>query len=163
MVVKSEKACKEDVMKCPHCDGLESRVIDTRASGERIRRRRECSSCNKRFTTYERIVLSNPMVVKRDGRREEFDRDKLSLGIRKACAKRPIAMGDLERMIDQVEARVYRLGKAEIPSQVIGDLVMERLRELDELAYILFASVYLPLTDLESMKKEVDRLLQRSE
>jgi transcriptional repressor NrdR len=101
------------------------------------------------------------MVVKRDGRREEFDRDKLALGIRKACAKRPIAMGDLERMIDQVESQVYRLGKAEISSQVIGDLVMERLRELDELAYILFASVYLPLTDLESMKKEVDRLLQR--
>jgi transcriptional repressor NrdR len=151
------------MMKCPHCDGFESRVIDTRASGERIRRRRECSLCNKRFTTYERVALSNPMVVKRDGRREEFDRDKLSLGIRKACAKRPIAMGDLERMIDQVEAQVYRLGKAEIPSQVIGDMVMERLRELDELAYILFASVYLPLTDLESMKKEVDRLLQRSE
>jgi transcriptional repressor NrdR len=101
------------------------------------------------------------MVVKRDGRREEFDRDKLSLGIRKACAKRPISMGDLERMIDQVESQVYRLGKAEISSQVIGDLVMEKLRELDELAYILFASVYLPLTDLESMKKEVDRLLQR--
>lgn len=148
-------------MKCPHCGSVESRVIDTRASGERIRRRRECSACNTRFTTYERVALSNPMVVKRDGRREEFDRDKLALGIRKACAKRPISMGDLERMIDQVESQVYRLGKAEISSQVIGDLVMERLRELDELAYILFASVYLPLADLESMKKEVDRLLQR--
>lgn len=150
-------------MKCPHCGDIESRVIDTRASGERIRRRRECSECKTRFTTYERVALSNPMVVKRDGRREEFDRDKLALGIRKACAKRPIAMGELERMIDQIESQVYRLGKAEISSQVIGDLVMERLRELDELAYILFASVYLPLTDLESMKKEVDRLLQRRE
>jgi transcriptional repressor NrdR len=148
-------------MKCPHCGGIESRVIDTRTSGERIRRRRECGACENRFTTYERVALSNPMVVKRDGRREEFDREKLSLGIRKACAKRPIAMGDLERLIDQVESEVYRLGKAEIPSQVIGDLVMDRLRDLDELAYILFASVYLPLTDLESMKKEVDRLLER--
>jgi transcriptional repressor NrdR len=148
-------------MKCPQCGGIESRVIDTRASGERIRRRRECGECKARFTTYERVALSSPMVVKRDGRREEFDRDKLALGIRKACAKRPIAMGELERMIDQVESQVYRLGRAEISSQVIGDLVMERLRELDELAYILFASVYLPLADLESMKKEVDRLLQR--
>jgi transcriptional repressor NrdR len=101
------------------------------------------------------------MVVKRDGRREEFDRDKLALGVRKACAKRPISMEDLDRMIDQVEADVYRLGKAEVQSSVIGDLVMERLEELDELAYILFASVYLPLTDLESMKQEVDRLLDR--
>jgi transcriptional repressor NrdR len=136
-------------------------VIDTRSSGERIRRRRECESCRKRFTTYERVVLSNPMVVKRDGRREEFDRDKLAVGIRKACAKRPISVEDLDRMIDQVEAQVYRFGKAEIPSQTIGDLVMDRLRELDELAYILFASVYLPLSDLESMKQEVDRLLER--
>jgi transcriptional repressor NrdR len=148
-------------MKCPHCGVSDSRVIDTRSSGERIRRRRECLGCHKRFTTYERVVLSNPIVVKRDGRREEFDPDKLALGVRKACAKRPISMEDLERLVDQVEAEVHRMGKVEIPSQVIGDLVMERLKELDQLAYILFASVYLPLTDLESMKAEVDRLLER--
>ena len=148
-------------MKCPHCDGSESRVIDTRSSGERIRRRRQCEGCGKRFTTYERVALSNPMVIKRDGRREEFDRDKLMLGVRKACAKRPIPMGDLDRMIDQVEAEVYHLGKTEIASQTIGDLVMDRLQVLDELAYILFASVYLPITDLESMKNQVDRLLAR--
>jgi transcriptional repressor NrdR len=105
--------------------------------------------------------LSNPLVVKRDGRREVFDRDKLAAGIRKACAKRPISMEELERMIDQIEADIYRLGKTEIASQAIGNLVMDRLQELDELAYILFASVYLPLTDLESMKQEVDRLLER--
>jgi transcriptional repressor NrdR len=134
-------------------------VIDTRSSGSRIRRRRECSACGKRFTTYERVVLSNPMVVKRDGRREEFDPDKLMLGIRKACAKRPISVEELERLVDQVEAEVLHMGKAEIPSRMIGELVMEKLRGLDELAYILFASVYLPLTDLESMKEEVDRLL----
>ena len=148
-------------MKCPHCGASPSRVIDTRSSGERIRRRRQCLSCRKRFTTYERVVLSNPMVVKRDGRREEFDRDKLALGVRKACAKRPISMDDLEKLVDQVEAEVHLLGKAEVRSQVVGDLVMERLKELDGLAYVLFASVYLPLADLESMKKEVDRLLER--
>jgi transcriptional repressor NrdR len=101
------------------------------------------------------------MVVKRDGRREEFDPDKLALGVRKACAKRPISMEALEKLVDQVESEVQRMGKAEIPSSVIGDMAMERLKELDELAYILFASVYLPLTDLESMKEEVDRLLAR--
>jgi transcriptional repressor NrdR len=148
-------------MKCPFCGSDDSRVIDTRTSGERIRRRRECGACEKRFTTYERVVLSNPMVVKRDGRREEFDPDKLALGVRKACAKRPISMEDLEKLVDQVESEVQRMAKAEVPSSVIGDLVMERLKGLDELAYVLFASVYLPLTDLESMKVEVDRLLAR--
>jgi transcriptional repressor NrdR len=148
-------------MKCPFCGSADSRVIDTRTSGERIRRRRECGACERRFTTYERVVLSNPMVVKRDGRREEFDPDKLAMGVRKACAKRPISMEDLEKLVDQVESEVQRMGKAEVPSRVVGDLVMERLKELDELAYILFASVYLPLTDLESMKAEVDRLLAR--
>lgn len=148
-------------MKCPFCGSADSRVIDTRTSGERIRRRRECGACEKRFTTYERVVLSKPMVAKRDGRREEFDPDKLALGVRKACAKRPISMEALERLVDQVESEVQRMAKTEVPSRVIGDLVMERLKELDELAYILFASVYLPLTDLESMKVEVDRLLAR--
>lgn len=148
-------------MRCPFCGSDDSHVIDTRSSGERIRRRRECVSCQKRFTTYERVVLSNPMIVKRDGRREEFDPDKLAHGVRKACAKRPVSMEDLERLVDQVESEVQRLGKAEIPSRVVGDMVMDRLKELDELAYILFASVYLPLTDLESMKEEVDRLLVR--
>ena len=148
-------------MKCPYCTASTSRVIDTRPSGERIRRRRECTVCKRRFTTYEYIALSNPIVVKRDGRREEFDRDKLLMGVRKACAKRPISMNDLERLMDQVEAEVHQLGKTEISSRAIGDIVMRRLRALDELAYILFASVYLPLTDLESMKEEVDRLLER--
>jgi len=148
-------------MKCPYCGSGESHVIDTRSSGERIRRRRECIDCQRRFTTYERVVLSNPMVVKRDGRREEFDPDKLAMGVRKACAKRPVSMEDLEKLVDQVESEVQRLGKAEVPSRIIGDMVMERLKDIDELAYILFASVYLPLTDLESMKEEVDRLLDR--
>jgi transcriptional repressor NrdR len=148
-------------MKCPHCGGKDSRVVDTREAGDGIRRRRECQDCNKRFTTYERVALSSPMVVKRDGRREPFDRDKLILGIQKACAKRPIAVEDIERLVSQVEHQVASLGKAEVKSQVVGDMVMEGLRELDAIAYVLFASVYIPLSDLESMKQEVDRLMER--
>jgi len=141
-------------MKCP-------RVIDTRVAGDGIRRRRECKDCNKRFTTYERVALSAPMIVKRDGRREPFDRDKLVRGIQKACAKRPIAIEDIERLVNQVEHRVHSLGKAEVDSRMIGDMVMEGLRELDDIAYILFASVYIPIADLDSMKREVDRLTER--
>ncbi|MDY7041267.1 MAG: transcriptional regulator NrdR [Chloroflexota bacterium] len=148
-------------MKCPHCEGRNSRVIDTRVAGDGIRRRRECQDCNKRFTTYERVALSTPMIVKRDGRREEFDRDKLILGIQKACAKRPIAVEDIERLVSHVEHQVHSLGKAEVDSRVVGDMVMEDLRELDDIAYILFASVYIPLADLKSMKQEVDRLTER--
>ncbi|HIP97433.1 MAG TPA: transcriptional repressor NrdR [Anaerolineae bacterium] len=148
-------------MKCPHCGGRNSRVIDTREAGDGIRRRRECKDCNQRFTTYERVALFSPMIVKRDGRREPFDRDKLMRGIQKACAKRPIAVEDLERLVSQVEHRVHSLGKAEVDSRVVGDMVMEGLRELDDVAYILFASVYIPLADLESMKQEVDRLMER--
>jgi len=148
-------------MKCPYCEGKNSRVIDTREAGDGIRRRRECQDCKRRFTTYERIALSTPLIVKRDGRREPFDRDKLMLGIQKACAKRPIAVEDIERLVSQVEHRVASLGKAEVDSRVVGDMVMEGLRELDDIAYILFASVYIPLSDLESMKKEVDRLMER--
>jgi len=136
-------------------------VIDTRVAGDGIRRRRECKDCNKRFTTYERVALSAPMIVKRDGRREPFDRDKLVRGIQKACAKRPIAIEDIERLVNQVEHRVHSLGKAEVDSRMIGDMVMEGLRELDDIAYILFASVYIPIADLDSMKREVDRLTER--
>jgi len=136
-------------------------VVDTREAGDSIRRRRECADCDQRFTTYERVALSTPMIVKRDGRREPFDRDKLMLGIQKACAKRPIAIEDIERLVNQVEYQVASLGKAEVDSRVVGDMVMEGLRELDDVAYILFASVYIPLADLESMKQEVDRLMER--
>lgn len=148
-------------MKCPHCSKANLRVIDTRAVNDGIRRRRKCQTCGRRFTTYERWASSDPLVVKRDGRREEFDRRKLLLGVRKACAKRPIASEDIERLVDQVECKVYALGKAEVKSEVIGEMVLARLKQLDEIAYIRFASVYLPLADLESIKREVDRLLER--
>ena len=148
-------------MKCPYCGEYDSRVIDTRPSGERIRRRRQCSACERRFTTYEYVALINPIVVKSDGRREEFDREKLMLGIRKACAKRPISIENLEKLVDQVEADMHHRGKVEIESRDIGDIVMERLKDIDEIAYLLFASVYMPITDLASMKEQVDQLLAR--
>jgi len=116
-------------------------------------------ACGRRFTTYETIAAT-PVVVKRDGRREEFDRNKVLAGIRKACAKRPIPFEALESIVDDVEDRVRSLGKAEVSSRQIGQWVLERLRELDEVAYIRFASVYLPLEDVESIKREIDKLLK---
>jgi len=150
-------------MRCPFCGAHQSKVVDTREAGESIRRRRECRTCGKRFTTYERIAPSIPQVVKRDGRREEFSREKILRGVRIACAKRPIATEDLERLVNQIETQVYALGKNEVPSRVIGDMVMEGLKKLDEVAYIRFAIVYLPLSDLESVQREIGRLLETKE
>jgi len=148
-------------MKCPYCGGGDTRVIDTRDARDAIRRRRVCQGCGERFTTYERALLSAPQVVKRDGRREEWDSGKLMGGLRTACAKRPIASEDIERLARQVEVEVIDLGCQEIKSEEVGARVLEKLRELDEVAYIRFASVYLPLADLEALKREVDRLLER--
>ena len=146
-------------MKCPFCGSSDSRVIDTREVGEGIRRRRECQACHERFTTYERVARVNLLVIKRDGRREPFDRDKLSEGIRIACAKRPIASERIEEVIDAIEAGLYRLGKAEVPSRVVGEMVMDRLRELDGVAYVRFASVYRSFADLQTLKREVDEMI----
>jgi len=146
------------MLKCPYCGSTESRVTDTRHSPKGIRRRRLCKNCGKRFTSYE-TVLATPMVIKRDGRREEFDREKLLAGIRKACAKRPIPYEAIERLADEVEDKIRAMGKAEVPSRLIGQMVLEKLKGLDEVAYIRFASVYLPLEDLESLKREIDKLL----
>ena len=148
-------------MKCPYCQGNDTRVTDTRGAGEGIRRRRECRGCGKRFTTYEHVAPSKPMVVKGDGRREEFDRAKLLSGVRKACAKRPISVEEVNRLVNAVEGRVLARKRGEVKSRVIGDMVMEKLKEIDEVAYIRFASVYLPLDDLNAMKQEVDRLLEQ--
>jgi transcriptional repressor NrdR len=146
-------------MKCPYCGASETRVIDTRDARDAIRRRRVCKGCSQRFTTYERAVLSAPQVVKRDGRREEWDFGKLLGGLRTACAKRPVASEAIERVARQVEAEVIDLGLQEIKSEEVGARVLEKLRDLDQVAYIRFASVYLPLADLEALKREVDRLL----
>ncbi len=149
-------------MPCPFCGADDSRVIDTRQVGDAIRRRRECQRCHQRFTTYERVAKINLLVVKRDGRREEFDRQKLFEGLRKACAKRPIPTEALNQLCDQVETQLFSLGQSEVPSRAIGEMVVEKLRDLDKVAYVRFASVYRSFTDLEDMKREVDGLLEQS-
>lgn len=145
-------------MQCPYCGHPDSRVVDTRTAGDSIRRRRECQSCHKRFTTYEQISEAL-LIVKRDGRREPFDRHKLLQGIRIACAKRPIAMADIERIVDQIEERLFSMGRAEVPSKVIGEMVLAKLKELDPLAYIRFAMVYMEMEDIQSLQRELDRLM----
>lgn len=146
-------------MPCPFCGAADSRVIDTRQVGGGIRRRRECQRCHQRFTTYEYAAKMNLLVVKRDGRREEFDRVKLYEGVRKACAKRPISMETMDQLVDQVESGLYSLGQSEVPSRVIGEMVMGKLKELDAVAYVRFASVYRSFADLEDLKREVDGLI----
>jgi len=145
-------------MNCPYCGGEESRVIDSRGLDKVVRRRRRCFACGARFTTYERIQPHDIFVIKKDGRREEFSRDKLSLGIRKACEKRPLPTGAIDKFMDNIEAELYEAGKNEIPSSYIGDLVMEGLRKLDHIAYIRFASVYREFADIGDLKQEVDSL-----
>jgi transcriptional repressor NrdR len=146
-------------MRCPYCGYLDSKVIDSRDNGETVQRRRRCERCSERFTTMERVLLNELMVVKRDGRREPFSREKLEAGLRHACQKRPIAVGELEAIVQEIENELYKLGKAEIESSVIGEMVMERLRKLDAIAYIRFASVYRSYPNLQAMRQEMDRLL----
>ena len=150
-------------MHCPYCNHPESRVIDSRDAPEGIRRRRECMQCGLRFTTYERIQTTALMVAKRDGRREEYNRDKLISSILKACVKRPLPTGTIEKLVDDIEAELQRLGRAEILSSNIGEMVMERLRVLDRVAYIRFASVYRDFADIESFKHEVEALQEALE
>lgn len=147
-------------MRCPSCHYQDSKVIDSRGVNEGVRRRRQCLHCGSRFTTYERAHAESFLVIKKDGRREEFSRDKLTAGIRKACAKRPVANETIEVRVDSIEEELHRLGKVEVPSSFIGELVMERLREMDRVAYIRFASVYREFADIETFKKEVDALIQ---
>ena len=146
-------------MNCPYCGYHDSKVIDSRDVNEGIRRRRQCLNCSSRFTTYERLQPASLFVIKKDGRHEEFDRTKLLTGIRKACEKRPLPTGAVDKLADDIEAELYHLGKAEIPSAVIGDMVMERLKSLDYIAYIRFASVYREFTDITALKQEVDTLV----
>jgi transcriptional repressor NrdR len=146
-------------MRCPYCGYFDSKVLDSRDNGETVQRRRRCERCSERFTTMERIVLNELMVVKRDGRREAYSREKLEAGLRHACQKRPIAVGQLEAIVQEIENELYQMGKAEIESSVIGEMVMERLRKLDAIAYIRFASVYRSYPNLQAMRQEMDRLL----
>lgn len=150
-------------MRCPYCGSSNSRVVDTREVGDAIRRRRECQDCDQRFTTYERVARVNLLVVKRDGRREPFDRQKLFEGIRRACTKRPISTDTIEHLVTNIETNLYNLGKTEVPSRQIGEMVIERLRDLDGVAYVRFASVYHSFEDLNAMKREVDEMVKRQE
>ena len=146
-------------MNCPYCGYHDSKVIDSRNVNEGVRRRRQCLSCGSRFTTQEQLQSASLFVIKKDKRREEFSRDKLLTGIRKACEKRPLPTGAVDKLVDDIEAELYHLGKAEIPGAVIGDMVMERLKNLDYIAYIRFASVYREFADISDLKQEVDTLV----
>ncbi|MDX9804057.1 MAG: transcriptional regulator NrdR [Dehalococcoidales bacterium] len=145
-------------MKCPYCEHPDSRVIDSRESSEGIRRRRQCISCSQRFTTYERLQPVVLYVVKKDQRREEFSKEKLLSGLRKACEKRPLPVARVEQMAEEIEADLLALGKAEISSSIIGDMVMEKLKMVDKIAYIRFASVYRDFTDIDALKSELEAL-----
>lgn len=147
-------------MRCQYCKNDRTRVIDTtHDSRGGIRRRRECEQCGQRFSTYERPIMTAPMLVKQDGTREEFDREKLLHGVRIACAKRPVSVADIERLVGEVEASLQAMGRKEISSRVVGDKVILGLKELDQIAYIRYAIVYLGLDDLQAIRNEIDRLL----
>jgi transcriptional repressor NrdR len=149
-------------MRCPQCGERETRVVDSRDLDDSatIRRRRECAACATRFTTYERIEAARLVVVKRDGARQEFDRDKLAAGLRKALTRRPVADGAAEAAADAIEAELRSAGASEVPSSKIGVLAMAKLRGIDQIAYIRFASVYESFEDLEDLKREVDTLYE---
>jgi len=165
--VKNRKPKKEEKnsMKCPFCGSLETQVLDSRDSEnlEAIRRRRECLKCHKRFTTYERIESVNLIVIKKDGRREEFAREKLKTGIVKACEKRPISEEEIEEMVDSIEFDLKNYKTTEIPSHKIGELVMKYIKRKDKVAYIRFASVYREFTDVEDFEKELGSLLRKKQ
>ena len=146
-------------MNCPFCASADTRVTDSRPDPDAgIRRRRECLACNRRFSTLERVELVAVAVIKKDGRREEFDRAKIISGVRKACEKRPIRSGAVEALADEVEQAVFALNKAEVASADIGELVMARLKALDHIAYIRFASVYRAFADVDELEQELEAL-----
>ena len=145
-------------MRCPFCSFRDSKVTDSRANDDGIRRRRQCISCGERFTTVETVQLSTVQVVKKDGRREDFNREKLLSGLRKACEKRSISVAQLDLLAVDIEARIASDGRPEVPSTFVGELAMDGLRRLDHIAYIRFASVYRAFTDIESLKEAVEAL-----
>jgi transcriptional repressor NrdR len=149
-------------MRCPYCQHPDTRVLDTTHDDAHggVRRRRECERCHQRFSTYERPILAMPLVVKSDGTREEFDREKLIQGLRIACAKRPVSAADIDQLVGKIELALQKLGRSEVSSRVIGDMVINGLKELDHIAYIRFAIVYLHLGDLHAIRNEIDHLLE---
>lgn len=150
-------------MKCPFCDELEDKVVDSRMAkeGEVIRRRRECLGCKRRYTTYERVEEILPMVVKKDGRRESFDRTKILVGLKKACEKRPISTATIEDVTDHIEKRIQEMGETEIESRIVGEELMKELHQLDQVAYVRFASVYREFKDIDQFMDELKTLAQQ--
>lgn len=148
-------------MKCPYCSFYDSKVIDSRPTeeGQVIRRRRECTECNKRFTTYEKIEKIPLIVVKKDGNRESYDRNKLLNGIIKACEKRPVSMGEIESIVDHIEVTLSNSLEKEVTSVNIGEMIMNKLKDIDEVAYVRFASVYRQFKDLNTFMEELKKLL----
>jgi len=150
-------------MQCPYCQSKDTRVIDTtKDSRGGVRRRRECQHCKQRFSSYERPILATPLIIKENGSREEFNREKLLRGIQISCAKRPVSAANIDRLVSEVETALQSLGKAEISSRVVGDKVIAGLKEMDLIAYIRFAIVYLGFDDLRSIRTEIDRLLENN-
>jgi transcriptional repressor NrdR len=148
-------------MRCPYCQDVESKVLDTTHDARGgVRRRRECIHCHRRFSTYERTILATPLIVKRDGTREEFDREKLMRGIRIATTKRPVSAEQIEKLVADIETSLLNNGNSEVTSRFIGDMVIAGLKELDHIAYIRFGIVYLRLNDLHAIRDEIDRLLE---
>jgi len=150
-------------MRCPYCQhpDAKSQVLDTsHDSHGGVRRRRKCLNCGQRFSTFERPILATPLIIKEDGTREEFDREKLARGIRISCVKRPVSAADIERLVGQVESQLQKIGKSEVSSRVIGDAVITGLKEMDQIAYVRYAIVYLRLDDLGAIRKEIDSLLK---
>jgi transcriptional repressor NrdR len=147
-------------VKCPFCDDVEDKVVDSRMAkeGQVIRRRRECLACKRRFTTYERVEESLPMVVKKDGRREPFDRQKILSGLKKACEKRPVSTATIEAVTDRIEKHIQEMGETEIQSRTVGEEVMKELHQLDQVAYVRFASVYREFKDIDQFMDELKAL-----
>jgi transcriptional repressor NrdR len=150
-------------VRCPNCGERDTRVVDSRELDESVRRRRECNECATRFTTYERIESARLGVVKSDGRREEFDRDKLAAGLAKALTRRPVAVDAADKAAEEIEAALRARGVSEVPSRLVGEMAMAKLRDLDHIAYIRFASVYQSFEDIEQLRREVDSLLAERE
>ncbi len=150
-------------MKCPYCSNPDTRVVDSRPAddGTSIRRRRSCDSCGKRFTTYEKVETIPLIIIKKDNTREQYNRIKLENGVIRACYKRPVPAEEIERMVDRIETNIFSLEEKEIPSNVIGEMVMDGLKDLDEVAYVRFASVYREFKDVNTFMDELKKILDR--
>ena len=150
-------------MKCPYCNEADTKVIDSRPAEDNssIRRRRQCERCGKRFTTYEKLETMPLMVIKKDNSREAYDRSKIEAGIIQSCHKRPVSTQQINSVIDEIENRVFNMEEKEVPTSVIGELVMDKLKELDEVAYVRFASVYREIKDVNTFMEELAKLLKQ--